>query len=459
LSNHPKKFTKLSRKFSHPLSLTFIVITISLLFIYSCEKEYKIGLDQLPEEDLIHFKIDSAEIQSFTYYDDSVPSSNVNSLMLGSYVDPAFGITQASMMFQLMPGNETESPFGESSVGDSAILYLGYNQTVENEDTVVKSYGQFRALPQNLKIYELNARLRYNSIYYAHESPSKYCDVEGRYLERVNYKPDYIIKKTQNYVKIKLPLSFARSLVDIKNNRYMHPYLNDSSFFNLFRGFYIKSDNSDDFNKAIVHFNTDSIKMQLYYRNLSDTDKVKPEYNIEFTLTSACARANLFEHNYSNLPFANHLGDTSYHADYVYVQPMGGLKTKLNVKLPKLKNGIDSIAIVKAELVVESTENTYTFPATPTLNILGNNSNSKEIFIPEYTQYDSYGQPYAFGESYDKLYKRIYRFNITKTIIDYYSNKSTNNGFSLVATDCSTSANRVILNAKKTKLYITYKKL
>lgn len=189
------------------------------------------------------------------------------------------------------------------------------------------------------------------------------------------------------------------------------------------------------------------------------------------------ARFSRFTHDYAptsiNTHLASQLGATPpVQNDVVFVQPMGGLKTK--IEMPYLMNLMNQgkIAINKAELVlkVDNTDISYqldTFATPEKLVLLGINDDNTIYTLPDANESDSY-----LGGTYDATNKE-YKFNIARYVQQVMSGKKSNNGLYLQVKDGSiiigagtVIANRVILGGggngagtNKMKLNISYTKL
>lgn len=127
----------------------FLLITLTSL-IWSCKKEPDLlGLDLIPEEDLLnHAVIDTITINAITEREDTLRTDELATMLLGSINDPVFGTTTASVYTQLrLPG--TNISFGTDVAVDSIVLILPYKGIYGDSSSV-----------QNITVYELDEAIQ-----------------------------------------------------------------------------------------------------------------------------------------------------------------------------------------------------------------------------------------------------------------------------------------------------------
>src|SRR5436190_2189751 len=100
------------------------LLTAGFLFLAACNDPEIIGLDVQPPNDRINLIYsDSTTITAYTVREDSLRTDETTYQLLGSYLDPVFGRTDASIFAQVttvLPGVS----FGDSTVLDSLVLSL-----------------------------------------------------------------------------------------------------------------------------------------------------------------------------------------------------------------------------------------------------------------------------------------------------------------------------------------------
>jgi len=117
----------------------------------------------------------------------------------------------------------------------------------------------------------------------------------------------------------------------------------------------------------------------------------------------------------------------------VFVQPLGGLRTKLHFPDIEELKSLGSIAINKAELVIYSDESETNFSPSPRLTLYRTDIAAQRQSVPDgYLVYNggslslgdsrAFTHPLLFGGFYDKTQKR-YIFNITSYIQDILTGK------------------------------------
>src|SRR2546425_812261 len=87
-------------RFSLILILSFLIIT------GGCKKPEDLGLNVLPSSDPLGTPFsDTATILSVTTREDSLKSDELSRMVLGSYNEPEFGLSDASVFTQILLGN------------------------------------------------------------------------------------------------------------------------------------------------------------------------------------------------------------------------------------------------------------------------------------------------------------------------------------------------------------------
>ena len=409
-----------------------------IIIIAGCKKDpSSIGLNVHPPGDITKtFFTDTITISAFTFADDSITSDERTLNLLGSYIDPVFGLSTASFLTQFR--SPSNIPFTSSNLqADSLVLYLKYNSY----------YGDI-ITTQNIVVYELTKSIDIVSTYYSNKNVSQYYD---SLIEIAN--KTFIPNPNESVLAITLSSSLANKLL----NTSLDALSDNSAFIEYFKGLYIKANNFAP-SSSILYFNllAPETKLTLYYKDTTAS------LNYSFVVNSNCARFNLFSHDYSNANFYSHLNDAINQDSVVYIQSMAGVKVKVNFPyIASLKN-LGKIAINKAQLVIYTSDNDisdtskYHIPSKllalmPDTAVPGGYN-----FLPDY----NVGQTYFDGNYYSD--EKSYKFNITLYIQDLIDNPS-NTGIFLFTAENRISANRAVLtsgkNSKPMKLRITYTKL
>jgi hypothetical protein len=419
---------------------------ISISSFNACKESDTLGGNLLPPTDQSQFEASSKfGLTSFTVKEDSIKSDDLSISLLGSYVDPIFGKSTASLITQFV-SSSNQINFGSNPVADSIVLSMTYSGY----------YGKINKLDglQKIRIYKLNTTVYKDTNYYSAANPNKYFS-ESDLISEHTFLPDPTGKyqtATTPVQKFKLPKSFGQSFIDNQN------LINTGGFLNFFKGLYFKSAN--DFqangNGAILSFNlistTTPSKMTLYFHNDASTTVQQ----FDMLINSDCSRINFFNHERNGIQAINNqLTDTTQGKTQLFVQNMAGLSSK--IWFNTLESWKDSmpIAITKAELIIPVETSLIDIYGVPSRMLLvEKGANGQYTSIPDFELGDNY-----FNGSYDPI-SNSYRFNLALYIQEIISGKRTQKGLYLVPTASAIGANRVVLKGSNfIKFNVTYTKI
>jgi hypothetical protein len=401
----------------------------------ACKKDaYKIGLDLLPPSDTLNvLKTDTCSVVAYSVFQDSCRTDKSGTLLLGSLMDPVFGNTTASMYTQFrLTGDLVD--FGLNPVLDSLVLMMRYSG----------SYGDTNTL-QNVKVYELNEDLTYDSTYYSDRHPSTY----GTLLANKTFAPkptDSVIVygvKWMPHLRINLN-QFSNYLGNKLISAPSSALTTNQAFLTFFKGLAVETTPVYD-KGALLSFNTagtDS-KLVLYYHNSTEDS-----LSLDMQINSQCAYFNRIGHrNYIDADpefkqqVMNH--DTSLGRNKIYVQGLAGVWTK--IKLPYIKDFEKGqhIAINDALLIMKNYETDTTLSPPVQLILMKRDTAGTFTNIIDVNE----GTSYFGGLYYEK--ERIYKFRITRHIQQILMGTTENLDLYLMVANPSTSSlntRRVILN-------------
>ncbi|MCC6600398.1 MAG: DUF4270 family protein, partial [Crocinitomicaceae bacterium] len=271
------------------LSLTGLFSFLSLLFLSACQKpEQTIGSDLLPADDeLSAFQTDTITILCSVEKEDSVRMDELSSALLGSYSDPVFGRTKASLCTQIRLSSSS-ADFPENFEIDSVVLSLVY----ANHDY----YGTLH--PQYFSVYEMSEDLSVDSVYYSNRQPHHTGDnliLPGKEVyeihpdEKVPVAGDTLIPQ----LRLQLSTETGQKLLAPSDPSVLN---SDANFRTYFKGLYI---DPIYWNAAIVNYNLadPGSKLTVYYRDLDNTEPDTTRY--DFVITSDCARYSYMSHDYA----------------------------------------------------------------------------------------------------------------------------------------------------------------
>jgi len=433
------------------LQFLFPILFISLLFTFqSCNKEPgSIGTNLKNDLKNAVFS-DTITLSAHSIREDTLNTTNLNSNFLGYLVDEVFGTTTAGIYTQFIP-NATSYSLGDLPTVDSIVLTLRYTGGF---------YGD-TLNPFMIKVYRLTEDISSEKTYYQNNS-IKY---DSKNLTEI---PEFILYPKPNtkikvdslvdaHLRIRLDTLLGKDIIaKIKANNGQLP---DAAFKEFFKGLYICPEPLAN-EGSLVSFSLTSIVsgIQLYYKNNNVPRKIT--FNIS-TRTKSSIRVSTYDHfdyNNASQDFKNQVleKDSLLGREILYVQSMGGVKTKIS--FPNLKALRDKrIVINKAELIITNFEdNVSKYPPPARLNLQAINEKKETIFLPDYTTLD------YWGGGYDKT-KQEYRFRITRYIQNIILKDNLEPYIYLVVDGAARNANRLLLHgtnppdaSKRLRLEIYY---
>ena len=300
-------------------------ISLSLIccLFFSCENEESlIGENFLMngEHEVFILNPDSIIISSYSQLEDSVSAQNSTNL-LGSYIDPMFGQTDASFYFQItLPSNELS--FNATTV-TSATIQIPYTGFYGDSTTEFNIY--LSRLLQNISTTD-------SSQYFSNQSFLTEPITPINALISLNEIQD------SSALHIQVPTDFILSEILQLSAAEL---LNTETFIQTFNGFKLEAEALNSESGTIMYLNTGDENALLKVEYL---DNEGAPQSINFPISDGNA-LNHFDHDYSNTPI-----ETIETIDsLIFVQSMGGTFAKLNFNF--LKTLQDSGYIVnKAEL-------------------------------------------------------------------------------------------------------------
>jgi hypothetical protein len=244
------------------LKLLVSYLVVFALFLVSCKKEISsIGIGALSSKDPVLQGIDTFTLRSETKQYDSLISTNPAYLLLGSYVDPIFGKTNASFYSQvrLTSFKPNFGALSDISV-DSVVLSIRYSDY----------YGALTN--QSFEVYQLTEGLSSNSTYYTHSSLANNglnLVTEGKNVISPKSLSYYFVDANKDTIRDQFRVNLNKSLGDlliseaVNNTR---SYESVEAFNTWFKGLYVKVNNLDQ-NKGEGAIFTIAIAPQLivYY--------------------------------------------------------------------------------------------------------------------------------------------------------------------------------------------------
>ena len=405
----------------------FFILSLFLTF-HGCKEDVNsIGLNLKDRDDLLNaIFTDTITLSAFSICEDTLNTRNLSSNFLGFILDPVFGVTSTGIFTQFVPeGNSIY--LGNSPQLDSIVLTLRYAGGF---------YGD-TLNPFAIQVYQLTEDILSDEPYYQnkifeHSSQNLTYDYDFHLYPKPKSK---IMLDTLVEAQARIRLSDEIGNLLLQNTSKM---TSNKDFINFFKGLYICAKPLSN-SGSLVNFNlTSSITgMQLYYKNDTISSNLK-----FFIKSDETVRISSYEHDYTigSQNFVNQVihKDTLLGKDILFVQSMGGIKTKISfpfIKAFKDKN----VVINKAELVITNIgEELSLFPPPNQLNLFRINKEGETKTLPDY------GTTY-WGGGYNETTKE-YRFRITKFMQDIILRDDYQPFVYLVANRAAADANRLILN-------------
>nr|WP_321487348.1 DUF4270 domain-containing protein [uncultured Draconibacterium sp.] len=441
----------------------FVLVTI----LVACNSEKNdLGLGMLPAEDLMNVRNISVsdKIASYTFNENGIVANKGTKNLLGTLNDPVFGKTTANYAAQF---RLTKYPdYGTNPKVDSVRLYLFYRDVYG--DTITS---------QHIKVYEMEALLNPDAEYTQDiDLKSMASDIS---LAEFDYTPKVELDSaTQDTNFQMLTISIDNTLGEKLISADSLDMISNDVFLQYFKGLYLESANvAGEGSLITLHramVSGSSIQrpgLVVYYNNdemLTDTTlaDVDTSFNYVYYLTDYSARVSEFKHDYSGAPFLGSLDQEDEESDLIYVQPTGGLKSRITIADLESWKDSTNMGINKAEIIfhvdtVASDIHNYPPPSQLLFTFVAPDGE-------EYRPDDYFFNPAYYGGVLDTS-DYTYRFNITQhmqQIIDYpdpadEDNYVGNQGFYLTTGRRADMANRVVLKGAKqggVDMRITYSK-
>ncbi len=412
---------------------------IGILSISSCRKpDADLGLELLPGDEL-GVVYETTSLRAFSFKQDSIRTSGLTRNLLGSYLDPQFGVVKTGIVtqFRMSSSNVGAGQDTAGLVADSLVLSLVFDPT---------NYGYGGLGAQRFEVRELSGTLSVDTLYYSDDVPEVIEeDLVADHVGAIVPKPFDQVAINGDTLVPQLRLRFDNELAGRFMNAFGTADLTDNtSFLEFFQGVHITVNNGSQvpFQDAILYFDLlhANSKLTLYYHDEFDQADLLRMFDMPVTSNSVRYTTAEIDHTQALDPsLVQTMADTNISATTLYVQALGGSRTA--VRLPQLMEYADQDRILaKAELIV-NVQGTYNPYLTPPAQIFlfRLDEVGEEVFLP-----DQLGGIGTIDGNFRPA-SRDYRFNITRYVQGVLNGQIPNNGFELIASSSGISANRVIL--------------
>ncbi len=443
------------------LKLDLLTLLISLFLFASCERTSTIGLEVDPTSAIQGSLIDTATISSRTVKDNDISTSALTRYPFGYIKDPELGETSSSLALSVNIPSESYD-FGTNAVLDSAVLVLNF---------AGEFYGDSTAT-YNIDVHQLTNNLAKENSYlssntYAYQN-TLLANYTGKVFPTTPFKVTDVLTGAKDtlmtvtpQLRLKLNNTFVTDHIVAPSPAVPNLLKYNSYFQAAFKGLHVQirpTTQAAMGNGGLMFFNfasttptTSTSGLVLYYRKQNATTTTATDtVSVNFPVsTSSSPVAASVSHTYStkvNEQINPAPADVNKQFEKTYLQPLGGLRTKLAFPyLKKLKAEVGKMIVNKAELIIDLSSGTDVAPfkAAPRLalykfDIAGQRSN-----LPDNDVGDGYtyaGDPRAnsasFGGYFDSTKKR-YVFAVTAYIQDLLDGKTEDYGTYLSVTPSS----------------------
>ena len=435
------------------LSLHSLLLSIFVFLILSISSCYKpageIGAVIQPQNSLLDVSwTDTAMVYAYSVPDDTVRTDGLSTTLLGSMMDPTFGLTTAGFYSQFMLENAGHR-FGDNPQVDSLVLQIRYTGD---------SYGDTTTY-QTLSVYQMEESIYLDSTYTSDINipvfPTDYANFTYR------PKPHDSIVVGEDTVSAALRINLTNVSPDLANYLInIDTTLMDSNdlFIDYFKGLYVTAAPASS-GGALVNFDLFSNRtvLQLYYSN-DEEDSLRFEYPIS-VITQYASK---YEHDFTtgSPDFVQQVvqEDTTLGSNKFYVQGTAGVASV--IKFPNMSSWRDlgAIAFNEAKLVLPGNSADTLFEPPIKLALAVIEDDGTYGYLP-----DDGGSDLYFGGEY-KASTRSYTFRITRYLQSLIDDPTaSNNGLYLIVRGGSIYPNRFVFNGHEpesdtTKLHleITY---
>ncbi|MFM2134709.1 MAG: hypothetical protein RL021_109 [Bacteroidota bacterium] len=404
------------------------MLSLLVLLAQGCKDPDELGLDALPAGDELQMGFtDTVTVLTRTVREDSIRTDEVSTQLIGSYVDPYFGKTNAECFSQVVLLGTPS--FNTLQTTDSLVLRLFYKGY----------YGDTNAV-QNVNVYRLTQSMSVDSVYFSNTT----FTTESASIGSLTFQPRpntrLVIDSDTVSPQLRIPMSsiLADSLVALNGSS---TFQTNDAWKEYFKGIRIVIDDAVGAGQGCIDlFDVFNSRMTLYYHDTAGTAK---SYN--WALTGA--KSTRFTHDFTGFPIEQHLQDSTYADSIVCLQAMAGVKTKFDLPyLDRLKDS-GNIVVNRAELKITlQAGSTSTYPAPSSLLIVAQDSTGTTTSFPA-----DYFEPSGFFGGV--LADRTYTFNLTRHINRVLAGSTGNYGYFLVVSGSAVQAGRALLGSGTNDTY------
>lgn len=426
------------KKYCKNLYKTLIISVLVILYTSCSKTTESIGNGLLSENDHIGaFYTDTLHLNCHSERIDSLYTKGMNSILLGSMLDPVMGLTNANLFTQLHISS-TNHHFGDNPIIDSVVLQLAYSGY----------YGDTTAM-QTVHVYELAETMIDSLDYY------QFSDFMTQGADLANSYQFHPHPRTVNQIVGNDTLSQAVLRIPLDNSIGEQLATADSSIFSTpdafkdyFQGLKISFDNVS-LGGAICYFdpkNNTTTQLQVYYRENPNANPMR----YDFYITSDDVYFNQYLHDYTQgtTDFTQQVmeGDTSLGQTKLYLQSMGGIRCFIT--FPDLINWADALQDERTHLIINEaklifpaaeTSDSTLLPPPPSMALVSLKPTGGTALLPDYMEGSNY-----YGGTYSNTKKNV-SFRISEYLQEVILGNTSSLGLYLTITGASYNAQRWVI--------------
>lgn len=381
-------------------TLFILAVFLYPLLLTSCadENEFTMGDEFIESETNIRL-IDTFSVKLSTVLLDSLPTSTVDTLLIGNYRDNIFGRVTCNSYFEIGLPDGTEVL--DADYYDSLTISLWYTGY---------SYGD-TLNPMRISVYQLSEEIElresgylYNCSSFAHEENP---------LATYTFEPR---PNSKDSIEFKIRDEIGQLLFDMMRSE-DDDISSETLFLQFFKGLVIKADTN--YNASVVGFDTETghLKLTLYTHRIDETLQ---EIEYDFPVINTEQQFNQVDHDFSNsilnsYSFRGSAIPSTEMGDKAFAQGGTGIMTK--IEFPTLDEFLlfEKSFLLRAELIIKPAKMSYNTFELPETIYLYNTDKHNEIGSILYNSDDEVLTP-TFN--FDELFyeETSYTYDLTNFI-------------------------------------------
>jgi len=414
----------------------FFTVMVLAIAIAGCKKESELGEDLMPPNEALDVRTtDTLTLVAYSVAEDSLRTDETPIAVLGHYQDPVFGYTAASMFTQFHIANAALNiNFGAGAVLDSTVLTLGYNFDFYGDTTV----------SQTLSVYQMTESIYKDSVYYSHQTKSYYPSPVGSVTFAPRPRTKVVLGQdtVPAHLRIKLDPTFGQIIFSQSGGTNLS---SNANWINFMKGLYIAPSGSPGGGLIYINPKDTLTRLTLFYHTPTDTTK------FSFVVNNTTPYYSYYKHNFQNAsPDLQSQMNNNTTSDYVYVQSLAGVKTKIEFPfLENWKNLGYKVAINKAELIIKADPSfsTDNLPLNKQLYVTSVDSAGKQSLTLDFFESSAY-----YGGSLNTTANE-YKINLARHFQSVINGNTDNYGIFLKEIFPSESGRRGVLGSPTSPTY------